>query len=87
MDTLFQGIEGILVYLDNILVTGSTQEKYLHNLHTGLLKIQGSRLKLKKSKCTFMAPKAQYLGHVIDKKWLTPLFRQSKSYEGVKTSS
>ena len=52
--------------------TGSTQEKHLHNLHIVLSKLQESGFKLKKSKCTFMASKVQYFGHVIDKNGLHP---------------
>ena len=60
MDTLSQGYEGVLVYLDDILVTGSTQTKHLDNLNKVLSKLNECGLKLKTSKCVF---KVQYLGH------------------------
>lgn len=78
MDTLFQGYEGILVYLDDILVTGSTQTKHLENLNKVLSKLNECGLKLKKSKCIFMAPKVQYLGYIIDKEGLHPSLEKIK---------
>ena len=32
MDTLLQGIPGVCVYIDNILVTGGTEEEHLARL-------------------------------------------------------
>lgn len=32
MDSLFQGFEGVSAYLDDILITGTTPEKYLEHL-------------------------------------------------------
>ena len=80
MDTLFQGYEGVLVYLDDILVTGSTQTKHLDNLNKVLSKLNECGLKLKKSKCVFMAPKVQYLGYIIDKEGLHPSLEKNQRY-------
>ena len=66
MESLFQGCQGVSVYLDNILVTGPTAESHLANLDNVLGILATSGLKLNKSKCAFMLPKVEYLGHVIN---------------------
>ena len=32
METVLQGIDGTICYIDDILVTGSSEEEHLHNL-------------------------------------------------------
>ena len=73
METLLQGIPGIIVYIDNILVTGATQAEHLKSLEEALEWLAKTGLKVKKSKCTFMAPSVSYLGHIIDSTGLHPL--------------
>ena len=64
IETLFKGVEGVLVY---ILITGSTLQEHLQTLDIVLEKLENSGLKLNKSKCRFLLPRIEYLGHVIDK--------------------
>ena len=54
MDSLLQGLEGVSVYLDDILVTGSDEAIHLQNLERVLDKLMAAGLKLNKSKCIFM---------------------------------
>ena len=73
MESLLQGIEGVVVYLDDILVTGSTEEAHLKALEEVLSRLERAGLKVKRSKCVFMRPSVTYLGHVIDADGLHPL--------------
>ena len=66
METLLRGLNGGSVYLDDILVTGSTHENHLHNLAAVLEQIEQAGLRLNRSKCFFLQPRLEYLGHVID---------------------
>ena len=72
MDSLLQGIPQTCVYLDDILITGTTVEEHLKNLDEVLCRLQAAGLRLKSSKCLFMAPSVEYLGHVIDAAGLHP---------------
>ena len=72
MDSLLQGIPQTCVYLDDILITGNTVEEHLKNLDEVLRRLQTAGLRLKSSKCLFMAPSVEYLGHVIDSAGLYP---------------
>ena len=59
------------LYLDDILITGETEE-HLENLETVLHKLETAGLRLSRSKCTFMAPEVEYLGHKISPQGLHP---------------
>ena len=63
MDSLLQGIPNVVVYLDDILVTGKTLKEHRQNLETVLTRLSQAGLRLKSSKCTFFKPEVQYLGH------------------------
>ena len=72
MDSLLQGIPQTCVYLDDILITGKTTKEHIKNLDEVLQRLQTAGLRLKSSKCLFMAPSVEYLGHVIDSAGLHP---------------
>ena len=56
--------------MDDILITGKSDEDHLQNLSAVLSKLQDAGLRLKKSKCNFLAESVEYLGHVISGKGL-----------------
>ena len=72
METLLKGINGVAVYIDDILVTGATIEEHLRNLEAVLSRLEAAGLRLNKSKCFFLQPKIVYLGHTIDADGLHP---------------
>ena len=53
MESLLLVIDGVVVYLDDILVTGSTEEAHMRALEEVLRRLER---KAKKSKCAFMRP-------------------------------
>ena len=54
-----------LVYLDDVLVIGSTIEEHNHNLERVLECVRKVGLRLKSKKCKFGQPFVLYLGHVV----------------------
>ena len=72
MENILQGISHTCIYLDDVLVTGNTQESHLANLEAVLSKLQTAGLRLKRSKCTFMRSSVEYLGHQISAKGIQP---------------
>ena len=66
MEDLLNGIPGVLCYLDDILVCGSTESEHLERLKLVLAKIQDAGLCLRLDKCSFRVKQVSYLGYVID---------------------
>lgn len=72
METLLQDLQGICIYLDDILTTGKTDQEHLNNLHAVLLRLSVAGIKLKPEKCFFMLHEVEYLGHTISAKGIQP---------------
>ena len=73
MENLLQGIPNVIVYIDDILVTGASEEEHLAVLSKVLSRLEEAGLRLKKRKCVFMATSVTFLGHKIDAQGLHPL--------------
>ncbi len=79
MEPLLQGIAHICVYIDNILVTGKSEADHLQRLEQVLERLEKAGMKLKRSKCRFMLPEVEYLGHRINKQGLQPTEDKAKA--------
>ena len=73
MEQILQGIEGVVVYLDDLQVTGTTMEEHLQRLDRVLQRLEKFGLRLQVSKCKFAQEKVEYLGHAVDKEGLRSL--------------
>ena len=56
MENLLQGIPRVCVYLDDILVTGATEQEHLANLAQVLQRLQDAGMRVKQQKCAFLLP-------------------------------
>ena len=65
MEGILRDVPGTVVYIDDVLVTGKTQEEHLKNLDLVLSRLEEEGLSLKREKCSFMLSRVEYLGHVI----------------------
>ena len=72
MENLFKGFPNVCVYIDDILLTGKTEEEHLKTLEAVLDKLSKVGMKLKKEKCMFFAPEVIYLGHRISRHGIQP---------------
>ena len=75
MESLLQGIPGVIVYLDNILVSAPIEEEHLRRLEEVFARLKKSGLRARQSKCQFMVSEVSYLGHQIDAEGLHALPR------------
>ena len=70
MDNLLQGIPGVCVYIDDILITGENDEEHLEHLDEVLRRLAEAGMRLKKGKCAYLLSAVDYLGYVINAKGL-----------------
>ena len=70
IDQVLQGIPGTQCILDDMIVSGKTDEEYLENLESVLKRLQDAGLKANKEKCEFFREIVQFCGHEIDKEGL-----------------
>uniref|UniRef100_A0A7E4VZN6 RNA-directed DNA polymerase n=1 Tax=Panagrellus redivivus TaxID=6233 RepID=A0A7E4VZN6_PANRE len=73
METTLAGIDSVMVYLDDILVTGRSDEEHLHHVDQVLERLKTAGLKLRLDKCEFFMPEIQYLGHIVDASGVRPV--------------
>ena len=67
MDMVLAGLsyETRLVYLDDVIVFGSTFEELLHRTEVVFQRIRDAKLKLKPSKCSFFRREVSFLGFLV----------------------
>ena len=73
MEGLLSDIPEVLVYLDDILITGSTVTDHLKSLQEILSCLEKAGLSLQKQQCSFMVSSVSYLGYQIEKEGIHPL--------------
>ena len=72
VEKVIEGIPSTANYLDDIIVTGSTEKEHLTNLQLTLGKLEESGFRLRMDKCTFFQDSVEYLGHIIDSQGIHP---------------
>ena len=66
IEGLLQGISGVVVYLDNILISGSSEDQHLAALDEVLSRLDRAGLRAKKSKCEFLRSSVTYISWPLD---------------------
>lgn len=69
IECVWAGLVGkcCLVYIDDILVMGSTVEKHRENLLQVLDRLRQAGLRLKPTKCTFFQKQVEHLGYIVSR--------------------
>ena len=70
IDTILQGIEGVQVNQDDMIITGENDEKHLQNLGHVLQRLEDNGLKANREKCQFFQDEVIFCGFKIDKEGL-----------------
>ena len=78
MESVLQGIPGVMVYLDDILVADKDEEQQLKVV---LQWLQNAGLRLKDSKCEFLIASVTYLWYQIDAEGLHPVKEKIKAIQ------
>ena len=73
MENVLKGIPSVAVFIDDILVSGASEEEHLRILERVLKRLQDAGLRLNKGKCNFMSSSVRYLGHKLSAQGIHPL--------------
>ena len=79
IDQTIADIPGVVCYLDDIIVTGKTDQEHTTNLQKALERLKAAGFHLKREKCKFFQSQVQYLGHIIDKESIRPVPEKIKA--------
>ena len=71
-ETLMKGLDRVLVFSDDILLSGVTKADFLRTLHKVLTRIQDAGLRLNKEKCNWCMTEITYLGYRINAEDISP---------------
>lgn len=69
---IFKDVEGVQMYVDEIIVWGSSLEEHDQRLERVLETAQQAGVKFNKEKCQFGVTEVNYVGHILSSKGLKP---------------
>ena len=67
---VLQGLPNVIRYLDDIIISGTSDAEHLSSLARVLDRLQAHGFQLRQDKCVFLADTVECLGHRIDAKGL-----------------
>lgn len=70
--TMFNGLESIVPYMDDVLICGSTLSEHNHRLRAVLERARKYNLRFSKSKMQLAKTEIKFLGHMVSEKGLSP---------------
>ena len=79
MNQLTSDLTGVAVYLDDILISGTTAEDHLNNLRQLLKRLNDKGLRCRIEKCVFAEDSVTYLGHTISRNAFLKVQKQMPS--------
>ena len=79
METLLHNIPNVSVYLDYLLVSGTTDDENLLTLEKVFTRLQEAGLRLKLTKRSFMLSSVEYLGHIISSEGIRPTEEKTRA--------
>ena len=82
MDKLTCDLQGVAVYMDDILVSGATDSEHLQNLRSLLKRLVEKGLRCRLEKCSFAQSSIEYLGHTLSRQGVS----KGKKVDAVKSS-
>ncbi len=73
MENVIGNIPRVAVYIDDVVISSTSEEEHQATLELVLKKLNDAGLKLKKEKCKIGVAEVKYLGHRLTKNGITPL--------------
>lgn len=83
MDTALRGLinKHCFIYLDDIIIFGSTIQKHNENLAIVPQRLRELELKIQPDKCEFLKPELAYLGHIVTSEGVKPNLKKIEVVE------
>ncbi|KAK2721184.1 hypothetical protein QYM36_003454 [Artemia franciscana] len=72
MEEAFEGIRGFSVIVDDIIISGRTDEEHDSNVCSALIRAREKCVKLNLQKCVFKSDSIPYFGHIISEAGIHP---------------
>ena len=72
MGEILSGLNGVLCYLDDVVVYGKSERDQDCNLQLVINRLKEWGVKLNRSKCHLKKPEIQPLGHIVNKDGVKP---------------
>ncbi|UYV68440.1 K02A2.6-like [Cordylochernes scorpioides] len=72
MSIILQGMDGVMCYLDDILIFASDSKTHDRILRLVLRKLKEAKVTLNKAKCVFGVPRINFLGYILDEDGIRP---------------
>ncbi|UYV68297.1 K02A2.6-like [Cordylochernes scorpioides] len=72
MSIILQGMDGVICYLDDILIFASDSKTHDRILRLVLRKLKEAKVTLNQAKCVFGVPRINFLGHILDEDGIRP---------------
>lgn len=72
MESIVAGLEGVVVYLDDIMVTGRSQIEHDTRLKQLLNRLREHEILLNEEKCVFNVARIEFLGHELSSEGIRP---------------
>ena len=72
MQTILEGIDGVLCQMDDILVFGTSQVEHDKRLHEVMTRLKRAKMTLNNKKCQFSVHEVKFLGQIINSSGIRP---------------
>jgi len=82
MDRIFNGLDFIFIYIDDILVASKSRKEHMVHLREVLNKLRSAGLVLNLPKCTFGRSSVDFLGHLVSSQGIRPLATKVEALRG-----
>lgn len=73
MESIVAGLEGVVVYLDDLMVSGRTQVEHDDRLAQLMQRIREYGILLNEEKCVFNTPRIEFVGHELSADGIRPM--------------
>lgn len=79
MENLFRGIKGVIVYMDDLLVHGTTEEEHDSTLKLVLQILSDMNMRINEHKSVYSTTEVVFLGHCVSNEGIRPTNERVKA--------